>query len=742
MTIKNISIISFGMIRNRTIDFADGLNVIEGDNETGKSTVGAFIKFIFYGLNKAEKAKYVGWGEAGCSGSLTLVSGGETYRIERELVLSRTNDKINVIPSGSVPMKTDKTPAELFLKVPEQVFVNTAFTGQLGSAINGSGLPEAAENILFSADEAVNTVKALKKLDEARVMLLHKNKKGGKVYELENAAAELEYKLASAKSAAEQIFTLDDSIRTMRARYNANREKAALIIDQLDEYDAYTRLQAVAAHNENKAELAKKEQTVKELEEKYRHDGFLPDAAYVDLLRTLRAEETELSAEAAENAREIADAEAEVRADGTGGLLKLSAGVGGIDGIRSIYSGFVKKSASFRIGAVLVLLALIISVGAGVAFYMMDMIMPHLIICGAAAAAFIILAVVMFTKISRISSGLQKLSAKLGAEDHRQIPGMLDEAEKRSGELHEKTGRLNAAYERQKKLKEKSEALVMKIKEAISKRKETSATSLSDLISETEKIVTELSVARSELEMAQYKARVSAEKAEGADEKQLRAKIKGALPAEECKTFKVDMKRTELNWLTKQNESLTEKLTEAEKSLAAANATFTLPAQIYAKLIDVRAELEEAREDYEAHVLAYEKLSEASRRLRSSISPALADYAGKLMDGFTGGKYGELGVSDSFDITYSGEGMTHPADTLSSGTQDMAYVSLRLALVKLLFPDKTTVFFDDTFARVDNGRLIRVMKTLSTLENQCVLFTCRDREGKCAEIFGGRVIKI
>ena len=112
------------------------------------------------------------------------------------------------------------------------------------------------------------------------------------------------------------------------------------------------------------------------------------------------------------------------------------------------------------------------------------------------------------------------------------------------------------------------------------------------------------------------------------------------------------------------------------------------------------------------------------------------------MDGFTGGKYGELGVSDSFDITYSGEGMTHPADTLSSGTQDMAYVSLRLALVKLLFPDKTTVFFDDTFARVDNGRLIRVMKTLSTLENQCVLFTCRDREGKCAEIFGGRVIKI
>ena len=409
--------------------------------------------------------------------------------------------------------------------------------------------------------------------------------------------------------------------------------------------------------------------------------------------------------------------------------------------MRSIYGGIMKKTKSFRILAVVTVLAAILSLGAGAAFWLQDMIVPYVIICAGFAVLFAVLSVVLFAKISKLMSGLYKLAAKLGADDHRKIPEILDYAEERSSDTEKKSLRLDAARERQKKLKEKSDALESKIAEETAKCGSVPS-DLSDLIPAVERIITELLAARSELEMAQYKARVSAEKADGADAAALRQKIKGALPASEFKTFNVDMKRTELNWLTKQNESLSEKLTEAERSLAAANATFTLPSQIYAKLTDTRAELEEAREDYEACVLAYEKLSEASRQLRNSISPTLAEYAGRLMNGFSGGKYTDLGISDSFDMTYSGGGMTHPADSLSSGTQDMAYVSLRLALVKLLFPDKTPVFFDDTFARVDNGRLIRIMKTLSQLGSQCVVFTCHDREGKCAEIFGGRVIKI
>ncbi|MBR6920912.1 MAG: AAA family ATPase, partial [Clostridia bacterium] len=242
MIIKKLNIISFGMISDKQIEFGENLNVIEGNNETGKSTIGAFIRFIFYGLDKAGRDKYIGWGNTGCSGTLTLNSDGEDYRIERELNSGRTKDRITIVNSNGEIMRTDKAPWELFIGVPENVFLNTAFTGDIGSAVGGQGLPEAIENIVFSADEAVSTKKALKRIDDGRIALLYKNKKGGRIHELENQVSELEVRLAAAKSAAEHIFSLDDSIRTKKARLNANKEKIALITKQLEDYDTYKRI--------------------------------------------------------------------------------------------------------------------------------------------------------------------------------------------------------------------------------------------------------------------------------------------------------------------------------------------------------------------------------------------------------------------------------------------------------------------------------------------------------------------
>ena len=79
---------------------------------------------------------------------------------------------------------------------------------------------------------------------------------------------------------------------------------------------------------------------------------------------------------------------------------------------------------------------------------------------------------------------------------------------------------------------------------------------------------------------------------------------------------------------------------------------------------------------------------------------------------------------------------------MSSGTQDIAYVSLRLALIKMLFPKKAPAFFDDTFARVDDIRARHIAETLAKLDMQSVIFTCHGREGRFAEEFGGRVIKV
>ena len=57
MKIIEINIKSFGKLRDFVLKPGDGVNIIYGRNEAGKSTIMAFIKAIFYGLESGEKRR-------------------------------------------------------------------------------------------------------------------------------------------------------------------------------------------------------------------------------------------------------------------------------------------------------------------------------------------------------------------------------------------------------------------------------------------------------------------------------------------------------------------------------------------------------------------------------------------------------------------------------------------------------------------------------------------------------------
>ena len=79
MYIKHLNIESFGTLRDREIDLSDGLNIIEGANESGKSALAMFIKFMLYGLSGksaggelSERRRYVNWDTGCAAGTMTV----------------------------------------------------------------------------------------------------------------------------------------------------------------------------------------------------------------------------------------------------------------------------------------------------------------------------------------------------------------------------------------------------------------------------------------------------------------------------------------------------------------------------------------------------------------------------------------------------------------------------------------------------------------------------------------------
>ena len=53
MKILSLNITEFGGLSDFQLDFSDGLNVIEGANESGKSTLLLFVMYMLYGLPKS-----------------------------------------------------------------------------------------------------------------------------------------------------------------------------------------------------------------------------------------------------------------------------------------------------------------------------------------------------------------------------------------------------------------------------------------------------------------------------------------------------------------------------------------------------------------------------------------------------------------------------------------------------------------------------------------------------------------
>ena len=181
MRIDNIKINGFGKIENKEIEFKDGINIVYGENETGKSTVLKFISSMLYGASKNKNGKlisdfdkYKPWSNGEFSGKIkyTLDDDSE-YEVFRDF---RKKNPVIYNEFGKDISKEfciNKTSGISYFEeqtgVDEQTFFKTVAIEQTDvklDKLDTNSLVQKMSNLITTGDDNISFQKSLDKLNK------------------------------------------------------------------------------------------------------------------------------------------------------------------------------------------------------------------------------------------------------------------------------------------------------------------------------------------------------------------------------------------------------------------------------------------------------------------------------------------------------------------------------------------------------------------------------------------------
>ncbi len=738
MYIKTIHIDSFGGVRGRTIKLESGLNIIEGGNESGKSSVAMFIKFIFYGLSGrgvdgalSERRRYVNWETGSAAGYIILEKGGIAYRVSRELYVSddAARERVSIVNEETgEKMFKGEVPGMALLRMPEQMFYNSVFVRQLSDAsIDGTGMSEAIENILYSGDEEVSTRRALERLEKTRKTLLHKNGNGGRIYELRREKSRLEEEIREARAKNAEIMDIEGSVADSAALIVSRERHAARLDEVIGAYESLRRLDSLT-------ELEKLETERERLGvvlESYPKREEIEEAC--DEMRAIARERSEMELKLKSVRMNIAALDKTLPP-----LITEEEKERDRIDVISAERALSKKKSCF--GFSLALFILTVICGAGSAFlFTVDSYIA--MAAGCAAAIMLIIAVILLcvsiSSLKRYNSIMDKWGAR-NVEDIEQmarhkieINEKLRSDDSEYGRLHRDEVAVNAQRDG---LISRQRAAALRFAE----EEPDTDTMTENALANASSILKEISVYMREYDIVSGKLSVMGNM-NGEDRQSVRSTAEAALAKESGKTA-AKMNRAEYEKTVRDRgfflstaEAQRRRHTELEKKLGALSAVAVSPSDIAERINAIDTELADLTDKYNGITTAVEMITRAGENLRASLLPRIVGEAGVLLGAFTGGKYTGIGVDRNFALSYAPGGYTRESDYMSAGTRDAAYLSLRSALMKVLFPDDAPMaVYDESFARIDEARLSRLLNILSAAGEegmQSLVFTCRSIEG-------------
>lgn len=188
LEITRLELVGFGKFRERTIDLTSGLNLIEGPNEAGKSTIQSFITGMFYGFFQPgtkrrsytpHRDKYRPWDQGSYRGVLMCKNEERSWRIER--CFDKDNETVNVYDDQTGddltldfpynPVTRQPQVGEKLLGLSKTAFNNTANIAQMTCASVSREADFSAEvndkllSVMKTADASLSLSAVIHELD-------------------------------------------------------------------------------------------------------------------------------------------------------------------------------------------------------------------------------------------------------------------------------------------------------------------------------------------------------------------------------------------------------------------------------------------------------------------------------------------------------------------------------------------------------------------------------------------------
>ena len=292
---------NFGCFKQKEFCFDGNLTVINEQNGYGKSTLVAFIRAIFYGLegyrdnyNKdgelPERLHYYPFAGGEFGGNLTFDYGGKVYKIERFFgAKSEKDDTLKVYLNGALTDELGDEIGKTVFGIDKQSFERLAFISSDEIIVKStSSITLKLNEFLNGTDVDLSLDDAVSKLDVTAKKYKKSRKAEDEITKKENELLDVTTKIVNLKTVLSALPEKSERLKAIKSELDGVSKEinsAQELNGKIKDYERYEELLSLGANSHKKAE-----------EIKSLYGGEIPKIAKVKAVSEAIVKEKELSA--------------------------------------------------------------------------------------------------------------------------------------------------------------------------------------------------------------------------------------------------------------------------------------------------------------------------------------------------------------------------------------------------------------------------------------------------------------